>query len=77
MLIHIFTNHFKKDYALMQIRNSLMQKIDVVILYLVNEIVLPVQYKEHSLHGNYEGYLECHIEPNWLFYEIDSEGKTI
>jgi mRNA interferase YafQ len=27
---------------------------------------LPPKNKDHNLGGNYHGYRECHIEPDWL-----------
>ena len=33
---------------------------------------LPYSYKDHGLIGNYAGFRECHIEPDWLLiYYID------
>ena len=34
------------------------------MLALGNE--LPAKYKAHYLSGNWKGYLECHIKPDWL-----------
>lgn len=43
-----------------------------VLQYLVEEKPLPSKYKEHDLRGNYKGYKECHILPDWLLvYKID------
>ena len=43
-----------------------------VVDTLVAEKVLDEQYHDHSLSGNYEGFRECHIEPDWLLvYKID------
>jgi mRNA interferase YafQ len=28
--------------------------------------ILPQEYKPHPLKGKYSGYMECHIEPDWL-----------
>jgi mRNA interferase YafQ len=72
------STRFRKDYKLMEKRGRAMYKIDQVLLYLVNEITLPPQYKEHPLRGDYVGKLECHIEPDWLLvYRIDSENKVL
>lgn len=27
---------------------------------------LPIRNKDHNLSGNYSGYRECHITPDWL-----------
>ena len=40
-------------------------------LKLANGESLDVKYRDHDLHGEYEGTRECHIEPDWLLiYEI-------
>ena len=32
---------------------------------------LEAKYKDHSLTGNWKGYRDCHIEPDWLLlYKI-------
>ena len=31
---------------------------------------LDIKYRDHVLTGNYEGYRECHIKPDWLFSQI-------
>jgi mRNA interferase YafQ len=72
------STRFKKDLRLMEKRGKNMWKINLVIGLLVNEVPLPVQYKQHPLHGEYEGTLECHIEGDWLMiYEIDEDEKNL
>ena len=53
---------------------------------LLNEIIgklldgepLPEKNHDHQLHGDYEGYRECHITPDWLLIYIkDTEIKII
>ena len=40
---------------------------------LANEEVLPAKYRNHQLIGNYVGYMECHIRPDWLLiYKIEN-----
>ena len=41
------------------------------------ETSLPVKNKDHNLSGNYSGYKECHIEPDWLliYKQTDNELK--
>jgi mRNA interferase YafQ len=72
MLGHTFSKRFKKDYALAERRRKPMAKIVAVMGMLINEVPLPRSCNEHPLHGNYEGSIECHIEPNWLLvYRIE------
>jgi mRNA interferase YafQ len=74
MLGQAFSKQFKKDYGLAERRRKPMTKIVAVMDMLINEVPLPAKHHEHPLHGNYEGYTECHIEPNWLLvYRIEDD----
>ena len=57
---------FKKDYKLCKNRGYVMDKLKKVITLLSIPSALPSIYKDHSLLGNYKGYRECHIQPDWL-----------
>ena len=40
---------------------------------------LPEQYRDHYLKGDYAGYKECHVEPDWLLiydYETSTTGSS-
>lgn len=41
-----------------------------LLLAVINTLLVPAQLpkqnKDHQLTGNYSGYRECHILPNWL-----------
>jgi mRNA interferase YafQ len=55
-----------------------MPKLLAVMRDLENEIPLSPIFKEHPLQGDYMGYLECHIEPDWLLiYRIDDTIKEV
>ena len=48
---------------------SLLQK---VINDLLAEKILSEKHRDHALTGNYVGFRECHILPDWLLiYAID------
>ena len=38
---------------------------------------LPPKYKDHPLHGEYEGHRDCHINPDWVLIYIKHEDKLI
>ena len=49
-----------------------MKLLEAVILELQQENPLADKYRDHALVGNYVGFRECHIQPNWLLiYSID------
>jgi mRNA interferase YafQ len=60
------TNLFKKDVKLAKKRGLKMELLDEVVTILATSGRLPVQYKPHLLAGNYKGFWECHIKPDWL-----------
>ena len=49
--------------------------------FLVSETVkvgaLPLKYRDHALVGDYRGFRECHIEPDWLLIYTISNEKLI
>jgi len=72
------TNRFEKDFI-----KCSKRKLDIETLGLVIEILeslgkLPIKYKPHLLSGNYKGYWECHIKPDWLLiWHTNENSKTI
>jgi len=65
------TSQFKKDYKLAVKRGCDINKLQNVVMILANGETLPEEYRDHPLRGNYSGYRECHIEPDWLLvYKI-------
>ncbi len=58
----------------MQKQNRNMSAMKTVIRLLSEGTVLPTEYRDHALSGNYKGFRECHIEPDWLLiYEINDD----
>ena len=61
--LHI-SKSFRKDYK--KLSKSEIENTDYVIKKLLNNEILESKYHDHVLHGNYEGYRECHIHPDLL-----------
>jgi mRNA interferase YafQ len=61
-----FKNSFKKDFKLAIKRGLDENKLEEILLLLRKEGKLPSKYKPHVLKGNYKGFWECHIQPDWL-----------
>ena len=48
--------------------------LDEVVDKLRQGITLDEKYKDHILKGEYAGFHECHIKPDWLLiYLIDND----
>ncbi len=68
------SNQFKKDLKLAQKRGYDLEKLKRVIDALANGEALEEKYRDHALAGNYGGFRECHIQPDWLLiYQTDGE----
>ena len=73
-----YTNAFKKAYKKMVKRGLNTSLLDDVISKLIIGEALDEKYKDHSLKGNFIGYRECHIKPDWLLvYLIEDYILTL
>lgn len=70
----IRTSQFKKDYKTAVRRGLRIDHLKQVITLLADGQTLPESYRDHALKGDYAGYRECHIGPDWLLvYKIAEE----
>ena len=62
----VWTSRFKKDYKTAIKRGLDIKKLDDIIVSLASGIPLLPNQKDHALSGDYAGFRECHIGPDWL-----------
>ena len=73
-----WTTQFKKDYKLAIKRGRNIEVLDDTIRMIANEMPLPQKYCDHALSGNYKGFRECHVEPDWLLiYAVEKNVLTL
>ena len=49
-----------------------------VVAALANNIPLPARYRDHPLHGEWEGSRDCHIRPDLvLVYTLEGEDLLV
>lgn len=69
-----FTSRFKRDYKLAQKRGLDTAKLMAVVNMIADgdkQDQLTAEYNDHALTGNWKGYRECHVHPDWLLiYEL-------
>ncbi|WP_092516791.1 type II toxin-antitoxin system YafQ family toxin [Xenorhabdus japonica] len=70
-----YSGQFQRDVKLAQKRHKDIGKLKELMGFLSNsELPLPAIYKDHPLQGNYKGYRDAHIEPDWiLIYKITDD----
>lgn len=72
-----YTNQFKRDYKRILKQNKNVKKLQTVVEKLVDQKPLEGKYKDHSLAGNWRGFRDCHLEPDWLLIYKASEDTLI
>ena len=74
----VWTSKFKKEYKLAMKRNMDISLLDNAIRILASGESLPEKYNDHPLSGNWKGFRECHISPDWLLvYCIDNNDLIL
>ena len=74
MLIPVRSTQFKRDVRRMQRRGKDVTKLRPPVTALIRQAPLPARRRDHLLRGNWKGYRELHIEPDWLLiYRIEGD----
>ena len=69
---------FKKDFKRIKKRGYDISRLEKIVELLANEVPLPEQFKDHNLSGNYNGFRECHIAPDWLLiYQVNNNALVL
>ena len=68
------SSKFRRDLKSARKRGYDMDKLDAVVELLSKGIALPLKNRDHPLVGNYEGFRECHVAPDWLLvYRLEKD----
>ncbi|MBQ9617419.1 MAG: type II toxin-antitoxin system YafQ family toxin [Oscillibacter sp.] len=68
----VASNQFKRDLKLAKKRGYNIETLREVVRKLANGEELEAKYRDHMMTGNYIGFRECHIAPDWvLIYRIN------
>lgn len=72
------TGKFKKNYKLAQKRGLDRSLLKEIVRKLGDGIPLEAKYKDHALKGKWDGFRECHIQPDWLLiYLVEDDILTL
>lgn len=72
-----YGSKFLRDLKLAKRRGLDLNELKTVTNILQEGKRLPAQYRDHLLTGNYKGYRECHINPDWLLVYKKKEAKQV
>lgn len=78
MLTIKYHTMFKKDFKRIKKRGYDISRLEKIVELLAKEVPLPEQFKDHNLSGNYNGFRECHIAPDWLLiYQVNNNELVL
>ncbi|MBP7964221.1 MAG: type II toxin-antitoxin system YafQ family toxin [Caldilineaceae bacterium] len=74
LTIHQSTR-FRRDVKRLGKQGAELSKLESVIRTLVAQSPLDERLRDHALTGNWRGYRDCHIQPDWLllYRVVDDE----
>lgn len=61
-----YSSQFKRDVKQAQKRGKDMDKLKILLSLLIDGAPLPSAYLDHPLKGDWRGFRDAHIEPDWL-----------
>ncbi len=71
------TKRFNRSFSKLKrsgVKDNVFDDLACVVNTLVKGDVLGVEYRDHKLRGDYEGYRECHIKADLLLvYQIQDK----
>lgn len=74
----ILTGRFKKSLKLAKKRGLDISLLNDIVNHLQSGQKLDAKYHDHDLSGNYSGFRECHIQPDWLLiYLLEDNILTL
>ncbi len=66
---------FEKDMERVKKQGKDYTKLKAIIDSLISNQALPLSLKDHPLKGNWKGYRDLHIAPDWvLIYKVDAQN---
>jgi len=68
---------FKKDQKRYRHNIEKMKKLYDLLVILEETGRVPQEYQPHMLSGNYKGFMECHVEDDFLLIWIDETSDII
>ena len=70
------TGQFKKDLKRIQNNPKKIEHLKAVLTSLQETGLVPENYNPHKLTGNYNGFMECHVENDLLLIWLDEESAV-
>lgn len=78
MLEVVLSTRFKKDLKTASKRGYNLELLKDVVDKIASRQQLPEKNRDHELSGDYAGFRECHVAPDWLLvYRVVEEDLIL
>ena len=69
-----FKKDIQRDKKFSKFNEDDFNELKQVMTILIDKIELDKKYLDHNLVGDFKGFKECHLKPNWLLvYKTDNQ----
>lgn len=75
MLTPVRSTQFKRDVKRLEKRGKDLSKLRRVLVMLIDEEPLDAFYRDHPLRGEWKGFRDLHLEPDWLLLYRVHDGE--
>ena len=73
-----YSAQYRRDYKNAKKQGKDISLLREVIGLLANDEPLPEKHFDHALQGNWKGYRECRVTPDWLLvYRKTDKGELL
>ena len=66
MRIAVRSSQFRRDVKRAEKRGKNLGKLRTLLMLLLDDAELSPHYRDHPLKGEWAGYRDAHVEPDWL-----------
>jgi mRNA interferase YafQ len=74
MLTPVRSTQFRRDVKRVEKRGKDLGKLKELLILLLEQSDIPAKYRDHPLKGDWNGFRDAHIEPDWLLiYRIQGD----
>ena len=72
------TTAFEKDMRRVGKQGKDLDKLEALVNLLQEQEPLPPRCRPHPLRGDWAGYWDCHVEPDWLLvYKVTGKALVL
>jgi len=71
------TTAFERDLRRARKQGRNLDKLEGIVDLLQAQEPLPIRCRPHPLHGIWDGYWDCHVEPDWVLLYRVVDGSLI